>query len=84
MRRDAEFDLAVAYESAESGWVTATILGLPRVITAGRTKDEARANAVDLLRTMLSAPVEKPGGREIELVHVSLERQARRPLGRLR
>lgn len=77
-----EFDLAVAYEAAEAGWLTATIPGLPGVITTGRTKDEARDNVLDALRTMLAAPVENVQGYEIEVLRVSLERrQLRRDLG---
>jgi predicted RNase H-like HicB family nuclease len=56
MRR-GEFELTVAYEPAERGWLTASIPAVPGTISTGRTKDEARDNALDALRTMLAAPV---------------------------
>jgi predicted RNase H-like HicB family nuclease len=78
MTRQNEFELAVAYEQAEAGWLTATIPALPGVITAGRTKDEARDNVLDALRTMLAPPVEEIEGHEVEVLRVSLERGRQR------
>jgi predicted RNase H-like HicB family nuclease len=74
MTRKNEFELAVAYEPAEAGWLTATIAGLPGVITAGRTKDEARANVLDALRTTFAAPAGDVVGRDVEIVRLSVER----------
>lgn len=45
--------LSVVYEPVENGWVQARIEGIPEVITAGRTKDEARELVVDALREYL-------------------------------
>ena len=45
--------ISIVYEPVEQGWVQARIEGIPEVITAGRTKDEARALVLDALREYL-------------------------------
>jgi hypothetical protein len=45
--------LSVVYEPVESGWVQARIEGIPEVITAGRSKDEARELVLDAPREYL-------------------------------
>ena len=45
--------VSVVYEPVENGWVQARIEGIPEVITAGRTKEEARELVVDALREYL-------------------------------
>ena len=45
--------LSILYEPAEAGWVQARIEGIPAVITAGRTKGEARTLVLDALREYL-------------------------------
>ena len=45
--------ISIVYEPAEQGWVQARIEGIPEVITAGRTKDEARELVLDALREYL-------------------------------
>ena len=47
--------ISIVYEPVESGWVQARIEGIPEVITAGRTKDEARTLVLDGLREYLLA-----------------------------
>jgi predicted RNase H-like HicB family nuclease len=47
--------LTIVYEPVESGWVQARIEGIPEVITAGRSKDEARELVLDALREYLSS-----------------------------
>jgi predicted RNase H-like HicB family nuclease len=71
--RDDAFELTIAYEPAEAGWVTASVPALPGAISAGRNRDEARSNVLDALRTMLSAPPEKARTAETESVRVRLE-----------
>ena len=34
--------ISIVYEPVQDGWVQARIEGIPEVITAGRTRDEAR------------------------------------------
>ena len=45
--------ISIVYEPVEHGWVQARIEGVPEVITAGRTKDEARELVLDALREYL-------------------------------
>jgi hypothetical protein len=51
--RPAPIPLSIVYEPVEQGWVQARIEGIPEVITAGRTKDEARTLVLDALREYL-------------------------------
>jgi hypothetical protein len=45
--------ISIIYEPVEDGWVQARIEGIPEVITAGRTKNEARELVLDALREYL-------------------------------
>jgi hypothetical protein len=47
--------LSIVYEPVESGWVQARIEGIPEVITAGRSKGEARELVLDALREYLAS-----------------------------
>jgi len=47
--------ISIVYEPVESRWVQARIEGIPEVITAGPTKDEARTLVLDGLREYLLA-----------------------------
>jgi hypothetical protein len=48
-----QISLSIVYEPVESGWVQARIEGIPEVITAGPSKDEARELVLDALREYL-------------------------------
>jgi len=66
-------DFTVVYEDAGAGRLTATIPALPGTISWGPTQAEARSNAVDALRTMLSVESENiPDGAWAERVRVTL------------
>jgi predicted RNase H-like HicB family nuclease len=45
--------LSIVFEPVENGWVQARIEGIPEVITAGPSKDEARTLVLDALREYL-------------------------------
>jgi predicted RNase H-like HicB family nuclease len=47
--------LSIVYEPVESGWVQARIEGISAVITAGRSKEEARELVLDALREYLAS-----------------------------
>ncbi len=49
-----QLDLTIVYEPGEEGWILASIPEVPGVFTQGRTREEARANAIDALRPRLS------------------------------
>ncbi len=54
--------LTVHYEGAGEGWVTAQVVEVPGAISQGRTRQEARENVIDALRTVLT-PDEQLAGQ---------------------
>jgi len=46
-----------------NGWIVARVLEVPGALSQGRTREEARENVLDALRTMLT-PDEELAGRE--------------------
>jgi predicted RNase H-like HicB family nuclease len=46
-------EITIAYEPVENGWIQARIVELPAVITAGKTREEAKALVLDALREYL-------------------------------
>ena len=46
----------------EAGWIVARVLGVPGAMSQGRTLEEARANVLDALHTVLT-PDEELAGR---------------------
>ncbi len=46
--------LTLVYEQGDDGWIIASIPEVPGAMSQGRTREEARANAIDALRLMLS------------------------------
>ena len=55
MSESPPISISIVYEPVESGWVQARIEGIPEVITAGRTKAEARELVLDALREYLGS-----------------------------
>ena len=51
--RPPKISMSIVYEPVEQGWVQARIEGIPEVITAGRSKEEARELVIDALREYL-------------------------------
>jgi predicted RNase H-like HicB family nuclease len=45
--------LTIVYEHDEDGWIVASIPEVPGAHSQGRTREEARANAIDALRGIL-------------------------------
>jgi predicted RNase H-like HicB family nuclease len=45
--------VTIVYEAGEDGWIVASVPEVPGVHSQGRTREEARANAIDALRGML-------------------------------
>lgn len=58
-----EIRLTVRFEDAGDGWVMAQVLEVPGAISQGRTREEARENVIDALRTVLT-PDEQLGGSD--------------------
>ena len=47
--------LTITYdEPDEDGWIVARLVQVPGAISQGRTREEARENAIDALRLMLA------------------------------
>ncbi len=68
-----QLDLTIVYEPGEEGWILASIPEVPGVLTQGRTREEARANVIDALRTMLMpAPGSDDDGLEREALHLTV------------
>jgi predicted RNase H-like HicB family nuclease len=64
--------ISIVYEPVESGWVQARIEGIPEVITAGRTKDDARELVVDALREYLLSIRGNGEAVDRELLHLQI------------
>lgn len=62
----ASVDFTISYDSPdEEGWIVARILEVPGAISQGRTREEARDNVLDALRTVLT-PDEELAGQTAE------------------
>ncbi len=59
----ASVDFTIAFEPPdEDGWIVARVLEVPGAMSQGKTREEARQNALDALRIVL-APDERLAGR---------------------
>jgi predicted RNase H-like HicB family nuclease len=57
-------DFTIAFdEPDEEGWVVARVLEVPGALSQGRTREEARENVLDALRTVLTPDDELSGRR---------------------
>jgi predicted RNase H-like HicB family nuclease len=58
----ASVDFTISFDGPdEDGWVVARILEVPGAISQGRTREEARENVLDALRTVLTPDEELSG-----------------------
>jgi len=63
----ASVDFTISFDSPdEDGWIVARVLEVPGAMSQGRTREEARENALDALRTVLT-PDEELAGETAEL-----------------
>ncbi|HSS04895.1 MAG TPA: type II toxin-antitoxin system HicB family antitoxin [Solirubrobacterales bacterium] len=79
----ASVDFTISFDNPdEKGWIVARVLEVPGAMSQGRTREEARENALDALRTVL-APDEELAGEtpEADRGHLRLlpQREAPRP-----
>ena len=57
-------DFTIAFdEPDEEGWIVARVLEVPGALSQGRTREEARDNVLDALRTVLTPDDELSGRR---------------------
>jgi predicted RNase H-like HicB family nuclease len=55
-------DFTIAFDPPdEDGWIVARVLEVPGALSQGRTRDEARENVLDALRTVLTPDEELEG-----------------------
>jgi len=60
----ASVDFTIAFEAADDdGWIVARVLEVSGAVSQGRTREEARLNVLDALRTVLT-PDEELAGQE--------------------
>jgi predicted RNase H-like HicB family nuclease len=57
-------DFTIAFDPPdEQGWIVARVLEVPGALSQGRTREEARQNVLDALRTVLTPDEELAGQR---------------------
>jgi len=62
----ASVDFTISFDNPdEEGWIVARVLEVPGAMSQGRTREEARENVLDALRTVLT-PDEELAGRTAE------------------
>lgn len=58
----ASVDFTISFDSPdEDGWIVARILEVPGAMSQGRTREEAKENVLDALRTVLTPDEELAG-----------------------
>ena len=70
---EASVDFTIAFdEPDEDGWIVARVLEVPGALSQGRTREEARENVLDALRTVLTPDEELAGeaSAEADLEHL--------------
>lgn len=70
---NASVDLTISFEQPdEDGWIVAKVLEVPGAMSQGRTRQEARENVIDALRTVLMPDEQLEGSAkgDIEQLHL--------------
>jgi predicted RNase H-like HicB family nuclease len=63
----SSIDFTIAFDQPdEDGWIVARVLEVPGALSQGRTREEARENVLDALRTVLTPDDELRGRRSGE------------------
>jgi predicted RNase H-like HicB family nuclease len=58
----ASVDFTISFDRPDGeGWIVARVLEVPGAISQGRTREEARENVLDALRTVLTPDEELAG-----------------------
>jgi predicted RNase H-like HicB family nuclease len=58
----ASVDFTIAFDNPdEAGWIVARVLEVPGAVSQGRSREEARENVLDALRTVLTPDEELAG-----------------------
>jgi len=69
-------EFTIIFERGENGWWISTIPEVPGALSQGRTKDEARQNALDALTALMAARRElalrqRAADSEIETIRIA-------------
>ena len=77
-------NVVVSYEPDEGGWMRATLPGVPSVISAGTSRQDARDMVIDTLMQLLAAEPDRQAGGDYERVRldVSVGHSAQREVAR--
>jgi predicted RNase H-like HicB family nuclease len=60
----ASIDFTISFDAPdEEGWIVARVLEVPGAISQGKTREAARENALDALRTVLTPDEDLAGKR---------------------
>lgn len=65
--------MTIVYEDGEDGWIIASVPEVPGTHSQARTREEARANVIDALETMLTPDDDLVGG-DVEPLLLTIER----------
>lgn len=60
-RANPPISCPLAFDEPADGWIVARVLEVPGAFSQGRTREEARANALDALQTVLTPDAELAG-----------------------
>ncbi len=69
----ASVDFTIAFDEPDKdGWIAARVLEVPGALSQGRTREEARENVLDALRTVLTPDEDLAGeaSAEADLEHL--------------
>jgi predicted RNase H-like HicB family nuclease len=72
VQRRFRTNVVVSYEPDEDGWTRATLPGMPEIVTAGVSRDDARETAIDALMQLLAAEPEREAGADYEPVRLDV------------
>lgn len=67
---DASIDFTISFDNPdEEGWIVARVVEVPGAMSQGRTREEARENVLDALRTVLTLDEELSGETLAAFLH---------------
>src|SRR5690349_2943836 len=71
-QRKFRTNVLVCFEPDEAGWVRASLPGLPSVVTAGTSREDALEMVIDALMQLLAVEPERASGGDYERVRLDV------------
>jgi len=71
-QRKFRTNILVSYEPDEAGWIRATLPGMPSVVTAGMSREDALEMAIHALMQLLAVEPEREVGGDYERVRLDI------------